>query len=594
MNPQQNLYYNSDFQVPESTNRSPGASRPYGTISNPGQGGRRGGLESLSQAFQAPIQYGEENRLQYDRYDRGGGMPQNNYMMDNSQGWGYNVATINGAMNGANRYRQSTRRAGIPQAWTQPDVQGSLAAPPVFQNPMMGGPIGLNGHSPHHIDPFGGGMMRDDKDQIIPTAIVIKNIPFSVRKEQLAGLMADMNLPQPYAFNYHFDAGIFRGLAFANFQSPEETKMVIDSMNQLDVNGRKLRVEYKKMLPEHERERIEREKREKRGQLQEQHQPLALNPQTSIPQLSATISNSSVKQSAGPLRDVDLNNPDTLSFYTELTLFKNDAAREVFIFPPTISPEQRRQVHILAHNLGLEHQSIGEGETRQLQVYKRNQISPVSSLPTVSYDHNRRGLSRAATIDFAESRIASTGTGFHPISRPGPMLELPGSPDVSGTTLSNLRAAKSFADLRSYSPSPAPSQSSIAANPPNPPINANSSLPVARYGEYGGSLNTPNLTPSTPGGNGPMSTPSTNTGESGVIAGMSGLNLGFDRPRENPGAIGSQRPGANGNSKQARVVGSDWDAAAFAGRRANGHMQRNSGDSSDNNRDGRSGGSRLY
>lgn len=87
-------------------------------------------------------------------------------------------------------------------------------------------------------------------------------------------MMTDLSVPLPYAFNYHFDGGVFRGLAFANFSSPEETKIVIEHMNGLELNGRKLRVEYKKMLPLQERERIERDKREKRGQLEEQHRPI--------------------------------------------------------------------------------------------------------------------------------------------------------------------------------------------------------------------------------------------------------------------------------------------------------------------------------
>jgi hypothetical protein len=115
---------------------------------------------------------------------------------------------------------------------------------------------------------------QDDDDELIPTAIVIKNIPFAVKKEQLVQLMVDMNLPLPYAFNYHFDNGVFRGLAFANFTSPQETEQVIQALNHMDLSGRKLRVEYKKMLPLAERERIEREKRERRGQLEEQHRPL--------------------------------------------------------------------------------------------------------------------------------------------------------------------------------------------------------------------------------------------------------------------------------------------------------------------------------
>lgn len=135
-----------------------------------------------------------------------------------------------------------------------------------------------------------------ESDQLIPTAIVIKNIPFAIRKETLAQLMSDLHLPQPYAFNYHFDGGIFRGLAFANFQSPEDTRLVIEAMNGLEVHGRKLRVEYKKMLPEAERERIEREKRERRGQLEEQHRGPVLHQQPSLQTLTS-MSNSQQQQS---------------------------------------------------------------------------------------------------------------------------------------------------------------------------------------------------------------------------------------------------------------------------------------------------------
>ena len=126
----------------------------------------------------------------------------------------------------------------------------------------------------HRQGPHGRNELPEDDDELIPTAIVIKNIPFAVKKEQLVQLMVDMNLPLPYAFNYHFDNGVFRGLAFANFTSPQETEQVIQALNHMDLSGRKLRVEYKKMLPLAERERIEREKRERRGQLEEQHRPM--------------------------------------------------------------------------------------------------------------------------------------------------------------------------------------------------------------------------------------------------------------------------------------------------------------------------------
>lgn len=117
---------------------------------------------------------------------------------------------------------------------------------------------------------LGGG-----NEDVIPTAIVIKNIPFVIKKEQLLEVIAKMNLPLPYAFNYHFDNGVFRGLAFANFATTDETTQVVSVLNGKEIGGRKLRVEYKKMLPQAERERIEREKREKRGQLEEQHRSIS-------------------------------------------------------------------------------------------------------------------------------------------------------------------------------------------------------------------------------------------------------------------------------------------------------------------------------
>lgn len=111
-------------------------------------------------------------------------------------------------------------------------------------------------------------------DGEIPTALVLKNIPFAVKKEQIIEMMCEKGLPLPYAFNYHFDNGLFRGLAFAYFTTPEEASVVINTLNQIDLIGKKLRVAYKKMLPFRERDHIEREKRERRRQLQEQHLPM--------------------------------------------------------------------------------------------------------------------------------------------------------------------------------------------------------------------------------------------------------------------------------------------------------------------------------
>ncbi|EWZ49390.1 hypothetical protein FOQG_04818 [Fusarium oxysporum f. sp. raphani 54005] len=594
-----------------STNRSPNSRQNYATA---------GGFAGLSlprqsqRPFDAPL--GSSALYPADRIGSGynhrgmenmAGMQ--GYMLDNGQAWNYNttgVATVNGAVNGPGRQRNVNRRAALPQNWTDHSalgIHGNHGGLQPYQGGMNNNPMSNGGlrveHPGSHGSPTDLRSNTSDADQLIPTAIVIKNIPFAVRKETLASIMLEMHLPQPYAFNYHFDNGVFRGLAFANFQSAEDTRMVIEAMNGMDVHGRKLRVEYKKMLPEAERERIEREKRERRGQLEEQHRAPMLHQQSSIQSLGSL----SQSQARGPSHlgmleasrvqspaltmpgDVDLNDPQTLEFYTELVMFRRDEAREVLVFPAGIAPEHRRSIHILAHNMGLEHQSVGDGESRQLTVLKRQQPSPtahIHSQPGTNLDMHKRGLSRAATFDFAadrETRAASSNYS-HMMGRQGPTIELPGSPEGNGIP-NNLRAAKSFADLRSFTPSPSQASSSYLA--PSGMNNMGGSSTAARFGDYMGGAMSPSGHPGNSGTPGPKN-------DSALLSSLNSLNLGYDsgsmqnQARSTPGAIGSQRPGNSSKGAPERQPrGPEWETnAGFAGRRANGHATRGSGDSSDN------------
>lgn len=579
-----------------STSRSPSSSRPnYG-----GAAGFNAGM-SLPRQSQRPFdnnQLGSAALYPADRLGGGGGynpramdnmqggMP--GYMLDNGQAWNYNTsgaATVNGAVNGPGRQRNVNRRAALPQNWTDHSALGIHGGLQPYNggmgNNMANGGLRVD-HPGSHGSPTDLRSTASDSDQLIPTAIVIKNIPFAVRKETLASIMLEMHLPQPYAFNYHFDNGVFRGLAFANFQSAEDTRMVIEAMNGMDVHGRKLRVEYKKMLPEAERERIEREKRERRGQLEEQHRAPMLHQQSSIQSLGALSQSQQRGGTTAHLGDVDLNDPQTLEFYTELVMFRRDDSREILVFPPGIAPEHRRSIHILAHHMGLEHQSIGEADSRQLTVLKRQQPSPTTNVhnqPANSLDMHKRGLSRAATFDFAADRDSRTASSAynHVMGRQGPTLELPGSPDGNGIP-NNLRAAKSFADLRSFTPSPSQASSSYLA--PSG-INNMTQGSTARFGDY---VSQP-VHPGSTGTPGPKN-------DAALLNSLSGLSLGSFEPgalqsqaRSTPGAIGSQRPGANGSSKGAperQPRGPEWESTGgFGGRRANGHVPRGS-DSSDN------------
>lgn len=220
-----------------------------------------------------------------------------------------------------------------------------------------------------------------DDDDLIPTAIVIKNIPFAIKKEQLLDVMTKLNLPLPYAFNYHFDNGVFRGLAFANFTSTNETSLVVNQLNGREIGGRKLRVEYKKMLPALERERIEREKREKRGQLEEQHRSssnaslASLMSGTSTTAATKNLSvnggtaganqtervllnypsgpNLSVSQTLPP--DINFNDAEVLELYAQLVVFRDDVSKAIFelAFPPNLNLNQRKILTTLCTYLNL-------------------------------------------------------------------------------------------------------------------------------------------------------------------------------------------------------------------------------------------------
>lgn len=488
--------------------------------------------------------------------------------------------------------------------------------PQPMQNvsPYLGLGGGVMGASPIRSDQ----LSSEADEELIPTAIVIKNIPFAVKKEQLVQLMTDMGLPLPYAFNYHFDNGVFRGLAFANFTSPDETAAVIDNLNHFELQGRKLRVEYKKMLPAAERERIEREKRERRGQLEEQHRPMPasnLHSQASMSSLAShfppptspsPVSARNVAPGMGdqihlrrPSADVlttsavDLNDPESLQVYSKLLLFKEDTARDLVVFPADLTPPQRRIVHTIAHHMGLMHMSKGQADQRSVHVFKeqaRQRLSPpMPQIQAIQVESQRRGLNRAATTDFSDVR--NQDAFYQGGIRHQNSAYLSGFQESPNTLAAgpNLRAAKSFADLRSYTPSPVPSTASFPATLGNN---------VSRFAEYArenGSSATPTLAP-------PTGTTLNSRDESLLVNGLGGMNLGSNgfggSPRglrgmmswdreSNPGPIGGHRAFSANNTyeDQSRDRGQGMPSRQPRGPipergagfpRRNGHMNRGS------------------
>lgn len=228
--------------------------------------------------------------------------------------------------------------------------------------------------------------------------------------------------------DYHFDGDnrLFRGLAFANFRSPHEADSAVVALNGYDLQGRKLRVEYKKVLQQGEKERIEKEKAirrirsmqiQKDQELQHQYggyassrsresshqggtgeedygEPLphssfgGASPGSSLrnlapppgsftsgppPPLPNSEGSPPLDQHAGgpgASKELNMNDPQTLEIYSRVLLFKDDSMRDELAFARSLTAQQRRVVHQVAKKLGMDHRSEGVGEDRHVVVLK--------------------------------------------------------------------------------------------------------------------------------------------------------------------------------------------------------------------------------
>ena len=279
-----------------------------------------------------------------------------------------------------------------------------------------------------------------------------------------------------------------------------------------------------------------------------------------------------------------MNDPKTLDYYGKLVVFKDDENRRVYPIEPPVSDTYRRIIHELAHKLGLEHESVGRGETRHVQVYKDKRTNVGLSSSLYYNDTQRRGLARAATMDFNESRDPL----YHTLrTQHSALLDVPSSPSGLGGGMGqrSLREAKSFGDLQARTASPALSSSSFPAN-----LTEN----VRQYSTYG-----------------TLQTQSSNNNlrDDYLANNFSNMSLGSGYERTtasarlngrvngdihaNAGAIGSQRsqqnlnglgslnaydepPRTNGTSaveRQPRGPGAEW-GSGFARPRQNGHGGR--------------------
>lgn len=202
------------------------ASRSPGSHRNPQQNSTLHRMPSRQFDAYAPLpQYGQEDHARsyeqprnYDRLNatvHGGGY---GYDMGAPAGWNTNAFAQNGmgSLGGAAAARMKSQQRGggggrsaLPSVSspstpstpsTAPHMQRHASTDVVMQGWMDQSPQGLPTFALPSMNNGNGSMLnpsygQDVDEELIPTAIVIKNIPFAVKKEQLVSLMTDLRLP---------------------------------------------------------------------------------------------------------------------------------------------------------------------------------------------------------------------------------------------------------------------------------------------------------------------------------------------------------------------------------------------------------------
>ncbi|KAI9251016.1 hypothetical protein BDA99DRAFT_522409 [Phascolomyces articulosus] len=259
---------------------------------------------------------------------------------------------------------------------------------------------------------------NNDLDQIVPTAIVIKNIPFSIKRDALLGLLDIQSVPQPYAMNYHFDNGVFRGLAFANYRTHELALEATQLINKITINGRQLRAEFKRMLPSNHTGAEKEDERKKENELEVSLRQLAIgngnDTNTIIPTTihegrrgnggnRRGLQSDDVRQQlSGPSRHIingvdinndldslDLDDPLVQGLVKKMKQFKESDEEELVI--PNLNGKRRRDAHIIAGSLGLGHFAEGVYPVRFMHVTKDPADTLKSSLYQNPSDQQQQG-----------------------------------------------------------------------------------------------------------------------------------------------------------------------------------------------------------
>ncbi|KAJ1656472.1 Peptidyl-prolyl cis-trans isomerase pin4 [Dispira simplex] len=273
-------------------------------------------------------------------------------------------------------------RHNIPPLHSPSGVQLGGAA-----NSVIGHPTQLPGYMHRVMDLYAynraQALAPQPAPDEIPTAVVIKNIAFAIKREVLLQVIASLDIPIPYALNYHYEGGVFRGLAFANFRTPEETMLVMATLNGFDLAGRKLKVEYKRMLPADQEAAKQEARLARRNSTATGAPPANLTGGMNSARNASEVSNGSAESSPNPGQaaesvngsetggivsspgvSINLDNPQVRETYDQIAAFRHDKTRRTLdiTLPDTMDSSMFPVVRAIAERFGLQTQKLPKSQ----------------------------------------------------------------------------------------------------------------------------------------------------------------------------------------------------------------------------------------
>jgi RNA recognition motif-containing protein len=190
------------------------------------------------------------------------------------------------------------------------------------------------------------------------TILVLKNLPFTLKQDQLQEILYSLSPSPPQSINLHYDGGMFKGMAFIKYRLLDDAIKVYEALNGLDVGGRKVRVEYKRK-------------------------------------------NNAKAGAVPPDVPVEWQEDEELrKLWEQIKEFKENASQMELIFPPSLTSPHRKHVHNMADKLKLAHYSSGEGDQRSICVAKKAQSTPANN----GYNGSPHSHESARAIDIKGRR----------------------------------------------------------------------------------------------------------------------------------------------------------------------------------------------